>query len=87
VPGLAAGVYRYRPATHDLEPLGSGDPRADLAHDMASHRIPAATAVTLFVVGQACSGTVKAASKYRIVRKAQHGFGGPCRGCACRDPR
>ncbi len=31
VSGLAAGVYRYRPATHDLVLLRSGDTRAGLA--------------------------------------------------------
>lgn len=31
VEGLPAGVYRYRPATHDLERRAAGDARADLA--------------------------------------------------------
>jgi len=37
VAGLAPGVYHYRPATHDLEPVASGDRLKDLV-DAAVHQ-------------------------------------------------
>ncbi len=49
VEALAAGVYRYRPANHSLELVGTGDRRKDVAH-AALTQMWIATAPIVFVI-------------------------------------
>jgi SagB-type dehydrogenase family enzyme len=49
VEALAAGVYRYRPANHSLELVGTGDRRKDVAH-AALTQMWIATAPAIFVI-------------------------------------
>lgn len=49
VEGLAAGVYRYRPAHHDLVPVEPGDHRAELAAAAGGQRWVRSAAAVLVV--------------------------------------
>ncbi|MEW6045077.1 MAG: SagB/ThcOx family dehydrogenase [Bacillota bacterium] len=49
VTGIPAGSYRYRPASHALEPLRSGDIRAQLARAALAQEFVAAASATLVV--------------------------------------
>ena len=59
VTGLDAGVYRYRPATHELEKTRDSDVRAELADAALSQDVISDAAIDLVIFGVFNRTTVK----------------------------